>query len=61
MSATQIVVVLVAGASAIIILGCVLLVVMLRLQRVVRTQLETLDEILGPLRTDQGPDAPHDP
>ncbi|MGH3900555.1 MAG: hypothetical protein ACRDTA_20370 [Pseudonocardiaceae bacterium] len=61
MSDIQIVIVLAAGASVVVILGCLILVVMIRLRRVVTLQLKTIDELLGPLRAGRGRDTPREP
>ncbi|HEY6424704.1 MAG TPA: hypothetical protein VIY28_15950 [Pseudonocardiaceae bacterium] len=58
MSQTQVVIVLVVGASVFILFCCLILIVILRLRRVVTSQLETLDSQLSTLQTGAGPDTP---
>jgi hypothetical protein len=60
-SDTQIVIALVAGASLFIIFCCVILAVVIRLDRVVKSQLKTIDKLLSIPPADQGRDAPHEP
>ncbi|MGH3777503.1 MAG: hypothetical protein ACRDRR_17550 [Pseudonocardiaceae bacterium] len=61
MSDTQIIIVLLAGASSVIIVCCVILAVMVRLHRVVKSQLETVDKLLSAQRAGGGRDTPHEP
>ncbi len=61
MSDTQIIIVLAAGASAVIIFCCVILAVMVRLHRVVKSQLETVDKLLSAQRAGLGRDTPREP
>ncbi|MGQ0718498.1 MAG: hypothetical protein ACT4NP_14530 [Pseudonocardiales bacterium] len=61
MSDTQIIIVLVAAASVVILFGCVILVVMVRLRRVVKSQLETVDKLLRAQRAGRGRDTPSEP
>jgi hypothetical protein len=59
-SDTQIVIVLVVGAAVFIAICCLILIVILRLQRVVRSQFETIDNLLATLRAGRGQDTPHE-
>ncbi|HKR51381.1 MAG TPA: hypothetical protein VJT72_17720 [Pseudonocardiaceae bacterium] len=61
MSDTQIVIVLVAGAAVFIAICCLILIMILRLQRVVRSQFETIDNLLATLRAGRGQDVPGEP
>ncbi|MGH3811293.1 MAG: hypothetical protein ACRDUV_02400 [Pseudonocardiaceae bacterium] len=61
MSDTQIIIALVAGASVVLIFCCVILAVMVRLHRVVRSQLETVDKLLSAQRAGGGRDTPREP
>ena len=61
MSDTQIIIALVAGASVVIVFCCVILAVMVRLHRVVRSQLETVNKLLSAQRATRGNDTPREP
>lgn len=61
MSNTQIIIVLVVAASVLVIFGCLIMIVMIRLRRMVNSQLKTLNDILSAQRAEQGPDPPRDP
>lgn len=61
MSDTQIIIVLAVGASAVIVFCCVILAVMVRLQRVVKSQLEAIEKILSAQRAGGGRDTPREP
>lgn len=61
MSETQIIIALAVGASVFAIFFCLILVVVIRLRRVVNSQLKTLDNLLSARRADQGPDTPREP
>jgi hypothetical protein len=56
-SDTQVIIVLAVGASVFVLFCCLILVVMIRMRRVVTSQLETIDNLLSTLRADQGRDA----
>lgn len=58
MSDTQIIIVLAVGASAVIIFCCVIVAVMVRLHRVVKSQLETVDKLLSVHRAGRERDTP---
>jgi hypothetical protein len=60
-SDTQIIIVLAVGVSVIVVFACVVLVVLARLRRVVKSQFETLDSLVSALRTGEGRDKPGDP
>ncbi|MGH3886771.1 MAG: hypothetical protein ACRDSZ_09410 [Pseudonocardiaceae bacterium] len=61
MSDTQIIIALVAGASVVIIFCCLILVVVVRLHRAVKSQLETIDKVLGAPRAGRGRDTTREP
>ncbi len=61
MSETQVIVVLAVAAAVLVIFGCLILVVVIRLRRMVNSQLKTLNDLLSARRADQGPDTPHEP
>lgn len=61
MSNTQIIIVLVVAASVLVVFGCLIMIVMIRLRRMVNSQLKTLNDILSAQRAEQGPDTPRDP
>jgi hypothetical protein len=61
MSDTQITIVLVVSVSVVIILGCLIVAVVVRLRRVVKSQLTTLDNLVSTLRASQGRDKPGEP
>jgi hypothetical protein len=58
MSDTQIVLALAIGALLIVVSGCVILVVIVRLRRVVSSQFEELEKLFGDLRTGQDGEKP---
>lgn len=60
-SNTQIIIVLAVAASVLVIFGCLIMVVVIRLRRMVNTQLKTLDDLLSAQRADRGPDTPREP
>lgn len=53
MSSTQIGIIVAVGVSAIAVLGCLALVVLARLRRVIKAQFETLESLLGAVRAGQ--------
>jgi hypothetical protein len=59
-SDTQVIIVLAVAAAVLIIFGCLILVVVIRLRRMVNSQLKTLNNLLSAQRADQGPDAPRE-
>lgn len=61
MSDTQIIVAVAVGASVFIAIFCLLLIVVIRLRRVVKSQFETLGNLLSTLRADRGRDTPPEP
>lgn len=61
MSDTQIIIALAVGASVFIIFCCLILVVVVRLRRVMKSQLETVDTLLNALRAGRGSDTPREP
>jgi hypothetical protein len=66
MSDTQITIALVVSVSVVIILGCLIVAVVVRLRRVVKSQLETLDNLVSTLHAStlhasQGRDKPGEP
>jgi signal transduction histidine kinase len=60
-SDTQVIVVLAVAAAVLIIFGCLILVVVIRLRRMVNSQLKTLNSLLSVQRADQGRDTPREP
>jgi signal transduction histidine kinase len=60
-SNTQIIIVLAVAASVLVIFGCLIMVVVIRLRRMVNTQLKTLNDLLSAQRADRGPDTPREP
>jgi signal transduction histidine kinase len=60
-SETHVIVVLAVAAAVLVIFGCLILVVLIRLRRMVNSQLKTLNNLLGAQRADQGRDTPHEP
>ena len=60
-SDTQIIVALAVGASVFIAICCLILIVIVRLRRVVKSQFETLDNLLSTLHADRGRETPPDP
>ncbi|MDQ3762001.1 MAG: hypothetical protein M3460_09985 [Actinomycetota bacterium] len=61
MSDTQIIIALAVGVSMIVIFGCLILVVVARLRRVVKLQFETIDSLLSALRARQERDKLDEP
>ena len=61
MSNTQIIVLLIVGASLVILLGCLMVIVMIRLRRVIKLQFETIEKLLGNQHASQGHDKPAEP
>lgn len=61
MTTTQIIVVGIVGVSIIILLGCLILIVIARLRRVMTLQFETIDKLLSAVRADQARDKPAEP
>ncbi|MGH3822085.1 MAG: hypothetical protein ACRDRA_04485 [Pseudonocardiaceae bacterium] len=61
MSNTQIIVVLIVGVSLIVLLGCLIMIVMVRLRRVIKLQFETIEKLLSAARAEQGHDKPTGP
>ena len=61
MSNTQIIIALAVGVSVFAIFFCLILIVVIRLRRVVNSQLKTLDDLLSARRADRGPDTPREP
>jgi signal transduction histidine kinase len=59
-SDTQVIIVLAVAAAVLIIFGCLILVVVIRLRRMVNSQLKTLNNLLSAQRADQGRDAPRE-
>jgi hypothetical protein len=60
-SDTQIIVALAVGASVFIAICCLILIVMVRLNRAVKSQFETLNNLLGTLQAARGQDTPREP
>jgi hypothetical protein len=60
-SDTQIIIALAVGASVFIIFCCLILVVVVRLRRVMKSQFETVDSLLSALRAGRGGDTPREP
>jgi signal transduction histidine kinase len=60
-SDTQVIVVLAVAAAVLIIFGCLIMVVVIRLRRMVNSQLKTLNSLLSAQRADQGHDTPREP
>lgn len=58
---TGIVIVIVIGVSVIIFVGGLSLVVIARLRSAIKTQFETIDNLLGTIRAGQRPDEPGGP
>lgn len=58
---TQIVIVLAIGVSAIAVLACVALIVIARLRRSIKTQFETLENLIATVRAGQAHDEPRKP
>ena len=61
MSCTQLIIALVVGASASVLICFLILVVMVRLRRAVKSQLETIDNLLSALHADRDNDTPRRP
>ena len=61
MSNTQIIIVLAVAASVLVMFGCLIMIVVIRLRRMVNSQLKTLDDLLSVQRADRGPDTPSEP
>lgn len=61
MSNTQILVVLGVGVFVIVGLGGLFLVVLARLHRVIKSQLEALEQMAGAIRASQDHDKPSEP
>jgi hypothetical protein len=61
MSNTQIIIVLAVAASVLLMFGCLIMIVVIRLRRMVNSQLKTLDDLLSAQRADRGPDTPSEP
>jgi signal transduction histidine kinase len=60
-SNTQIIIVLAVAASVLVMFGCLIMIVVIRLRRMVNSQLKTLDDLLSAQRADRGPDTPSEP
>jgi signal transduction histidine kinase len=60
-SETQVIVVLAVAAAVLVIFGCLILVVVIRLRRMVNSQLKTLNNLLSTQRADQRRDTPREP
>ena len=58
---TGIVIVIVIGVSVILLVGGLGLLVIARLRRAIKTQFETIDNLLGGIRAGQRPDEPGGP
>ena len=61
MSDTQIIVALALGVFAFVIFGSLILIVVVRLRRVVRSQLQTLDNLVSTLQAARQRDTPEEP
>lgn len=61
MSETQVIVVLAVAAAVLVIFGCLILVVVIRLRRMVNSQLKTLNNLLSAQRADQRRDTRREP
>ncbi len=61
MSDTQIIVALAVGASVFIAICCLILIVIVRLNRVVKSRFETLDKLLSTMNAGPERDTPHEP
>ncbi|HEV7451425.1 MAG TPA: hypothetical protein VGO16_08565 [Pseudonocardiaceae bacterium] len=61
MSDTQIIIALVVGASVFIAICCLILIVIVRLRRAVKSQFETLNNLLSTLHADRERDTPPEP
>lgn len=61
MSNTQIIIVLAVAAAVLVISGCLIMIVMIRLRRMVNSQLKTLNDLLSAQRADRGPNTPGEP
>jgi signal transduction histidine kinase len=60
-SETQVIVVLAVAAAVLVIFGCLILVVVIRLRRMVNSQLRTLSNLLSAQRADQRRDTRREP
>jgi signal transduction histidine kinase len=60
-SETQVIVVLAVAAAVLVIFGCLILVVVIRLRRMVNSQLKTLNNLLSAQRADQRRDTRREP
>jgi hypothetical protein len=60
-SDTQIIIALIVGASVFVLICCLILVVMVRLRRAVKSQLETIDGLFSALRAGRDGDTPRGP
>jgi signal transduction histidine kinase len=60
-SDTQVIIVLAVAAAVLIIFGCLILVVVIRLRRMVNSQLKTLNNLLSAQRADQRRDTRREP
>ncbi|MGH3973189.1 MAG: hypothetical protein ACRDS9_07680 [Pseudonocardiaceae bacterium] len=61
MSETQVIIVLAVAAFVFVVFSCLVLFVVIRLRRMVNSQLKTLDNLLSARRAERGPDTPHEP
>ncbi len=61
MNSTQIIIALAVGASLFIIFCCAILIVVMRLNRVVQSQLKTIDKLLNSPPASRDRDAPREP
>lgn len=61
MNSSQVIIALVVGAFLFIIFCCSILVMVLRLNRVVQSQLKAIDELLSSPPADRGHDTPQEP
>lgn len=61
MSDTQIIVAVAVGASVFIAIFCLMLIVVVRLRRAVKSQFETLNNLLSTLQAGRGGDTPSEP
>ena len=61
MSNTQVIIVLAVAASVLVIFGCLIMVVVIRLRRMVDSQLKTLGDLLSAQRAAREPYTPREP
>ena len=61
MSNTQVIIVLAVAASVLVIFGCLIMVVVIRLRRMVDSQLKTLGDLLSAQRAAREPATPREP